>query len=159
MNRLCHYMESVQLCITAQTRADTRQEVWKLYQSPKTYAGYYEPVTRAVRELFKQKRMDRILDAGKDLPEAAGERPWMGRPACLEAVCPDREILVNCLVDYFYRERPSSNKDFLWNTYGDVMYENLKKNKGLATARFPFPDPEGSISYLGYRYSLKEVTL
>ena len=39
------------------------------------------------------------------------------------------------------------------------MYENLKKNKSLATARFPFPDPEGSISYLGYRYSLKEVTL
>ncbi len=149
MNRLCHYMESLRLDIAARTRADTKKEIWKLYQSSKPYDSYYRPVVEALREVMKQKSADQILDIG-------GGRSFA---ACLEAVCPDQEILTNCLVDYFYQERPASNKELLWSTYGFHMYENLKKNKSLATARFPFPDPEGSISYLGYRYSLKEVTL
>lgn len=149
MNRLCHYMESLRLNIAAHTRADTKQEIWRLYQSPKPYKDYYKPVVKALRELLKQKHIDQILETGGK----------SSLTACLEAACPDPDILVNCLVDYFYRERPASGKDFLWNAYGLRMYENLKKNKNLATARFPFPDPEGSIFYLGYRYSLKEVTL
>lgn len=69
------------------------------------------------------------------------------------------QIVTNCLVDYFYRDYPRSNKDILWRSYGKYIYRNVRKNTGAETFYFPFPAEDGSIAYMGYRYELKELSV
>ena len=76
----------------------------------------------------------------------------------MDECCSNVYDLVDCLVHIFYVENPSSNKDLLWNTYGDIIFENIKvkTNKPIL---FPFPSESGEIEYLHDRFELKEVYL
>ena len=80
----------------------------------------------------------------------------------LDKVNKNPYIIVNCLVDYFYKEKPKSNKDLLWTTYGKYIYKNIIENTGNTTALFPIPCDDMKkydLQYLGYNYKLQEVKL
>jgi hypothetical protein len=76
----------------------------------------------------------------------------------MKSVCKNPYIVVNCLIDYFYKEKLSANKDILWNTYGKYIFNNVKLNTKDKIV-FPIPDNDGNIKYMGKKYSLKEVEL
>jgi len=77
----------------------------------------------------------------------------------MNRVCSNESELVNYLIRLFYEEKKNSNKDVLWNTYGDVIFENVKHNRADSPILFPSPSPSGDIKYLNKTYSLKQVTL
>jgi hypothetical protein len=74
----------------------------------------------------------------------------------INSVCSNVYIAVNVLVDYFYKGMPNSNKTMLWKLYGKYICKNVKLNT-VGKSYFPFPDNEGTISYLGKKYTMKEV--
>lgn len=67
-------------------------------------------------------------------------------------------VVVNCLVDYFYRDNPSSNKEILWASYGKYIFNNILVNTSELIS-FPFPSADGDITYLGKKYKLMEVEM
>jgi hypothetical protein len=76
----------------------------------------------------------------------------------LNKFCSNVHQVVNCLVDYFYIYNPKSNKDIMWNTYGKYLYNNVKRNY-KHKVKFPLPDINGDILYLGKAYSMREIKI
>ena len=74
----------------------------------------------------------------------------------INMVCSDSYLVTNVLLDYFYVNKPSSNKDILWGAYGKYIYQNVKE-KCSGTVLFPFPNKNGGIKYLETNYSVKEI--
>jgi hypothetical protein len=74
----------------------------------------------------------------------------------MDEVCSNVYELVNDLIELFYVEFPSVSKDFLWDTYGKYIVNNLKRNYNKSIL-FPIPDESGNIEYLNKKYSLQEV--
>ena len=68
----------------------------------------------------------------------------------------DISIIANCLIDYFYIEKNTLNKDILWDLYGDIICQNVKNNS-TNPIMFPLPDENGDILYMGKTYSYKEI--
>jgi hypothetical protein len=80
----------------------------------------------------------------------------------LKSACTNSSIVVNCLIDYFYVEKPNSNKDLLWESYGKFIFKNIKNNTSNKKILFPFPSDNMNkvdLQYLGYDYILKEIIL
>ena len=74
----------------------------------------------------------------------------------LEKICKDEFELVDYLVEIFYIDKPSFNKNLLWGAYGKEIFENVKNNnKGVVV--FPIPNKNGDIEYLNQKYKLGEV--
>ena len=72
----------------------------------------------------------------------------------------DIDIVVNCLVDYYYTYNPKANKDVLWKMVGKYIVENIKENTESKSVLFPFPtDTTSDIKYMGYDYELREVEM
>lgn len=58
-----------------------------------------------------------------------------------------------------YELHPSRTKDFCWSIFGNQIVENLKKNSTV-TPKMPVLDEKnGTISYLGKKYSVVEVNV
>ena len=72
--------------------------------------------------------------------------------------CSDVYELTDYLINIFYVDFPNSNKDLLWNTYGNCIFKNIK-DKNSTPVQFPIPDAEGTINYLEDKFLLKEVTI
>ncbi|MBY6842783.1 hypothetical protein [Clostridium botulinum] len=76
----------------------------------------------------------------------------------MDEICSNTSELVDYLIKIFYIEFPSSNKDLLWNIYGQYIFENIR-DKNQSKVYFPMPDKQGNIVYLNDRFSLKGVKL
>lgn len=76
----------------------------------------------------------------------------------MDELCSNTYELVDYLINIFYVEYQGDNKDLLWNTYGDIIFNNIK-NKNQNPILFPIPDKKGDIEYLHQKFSLKEVVL
>lgn len=64
--------------------------------------------------------------------------------------------VVNILVDDCYGNKNNKNLEILWRYYGNIIFENLLKNK-KDKIYFPLKSDKGSIKYLGYNYELREI--
>ena len=74
-------------------------------------------------------------------------------------VCNNIEIITNVLVDYLYdTDRIRSKKTLLWQICGQTMFNNVMRNSGYKI-EFPFRDPNGDLTYMGNKYTMKEVKL
>ena len=58
----------------------------------------------------------------------------------------------------FYIDELESNKEILWNVYGQYIVENLIRNK-QDNILIPMPNEKGDIEYLKNKYKLKEVII
>ena len=130
---------------------------------------YYEEVKSIIKEFISEQRSIIIANSIDDEYENSDDNNEVYLDTTSEDLY-DRlnkincnpYIIVNCLVDYFYKEKPKSNKDLLWTTYGKYIYKNIIDNTGNTTALFPMPcgdDEKGDLQYLGYNYKLQEVKL
>jgi hypothetical protein len=71
-------------------------------------------------------------------------------------VCSNLDQLTNIIVDICYNKHSQSSKDFAWKMCSNGMIKNIyKNNKNIISV--PIKYENGTIEYLGERYSLKEV--
>jgi hypothetical protein len=66
--------------------------------------------------------------------------------------------LANIAVDICYILKPSDNKSFVWNIFGEEIVENIETNR-QGRIVVPFQNPKGNIEYLGEYYSLFEIEI
>ena len=152
MNLLCKYIESLDFKISNKIKTDGNDEIYQLYKSDVEYLDSYKFVINGFKkfnEIAREKKIsnnsDLLYETNLDLFHY------------LSKLCSNPYIVLNCLIDYFYLENPKSNKDMLWMNYGELICKNIVKNSKSTTTLFPFPDNEGDIEYMGYKYKLKEV--
>lgn len=170
MNLLCKYIESINFGISQKTKVDAELFDCEVYKRNEfEYIDYYEEVKSVIKEFISEQRSIIIANSVDDGCENSDDN----HEICLDITSEDLYerlnkinhnpyIIVNCLVDYFYKEKSKSNKDLLWTTYGKYIYKNIVENTGNATALFPMPcgdNEKGDLQYLGYSYKLQEVKL
>ena len=73
-------------------------------------------------------------------------------------LCSNINELVNYLVEIFYVDMRSCNKDILWKTFGKTMFTNVY-NKSSKKVFIPQIEDDGEYTYLFDRYNVLEVDL
>lgn len=170
MNLLCRYIEKIDFHISQKTKTDAASFDYELYKRKNLdYTEYYDEAASVIRIFLSEQRnllvtnstengYDNADDDNLPIPDNTTDDLYER----LAGVSSNPYIIVNCLIDYFYREKPKSNKDLLWKTYGKFICKNIAANSGQAAALFPMPcgDREDyDLQYLGYHYKLQEVRL
>lgn len=171
MNLLCKYLESIDFKISRQTKADTKSTIYEHYKCSQTeYLEYYDLVVQEFKNYMKEQRQNLILAIPGSTSASDHEADSVNAfdTLCeylhqrLAQIHSDPNVILNCLIDYFYMESPSANKDILWKAYGKYIYRNLLQEMETPhSVMFPFPTTAADydLSYLGYHYKLQEVTL
>lgn len=163
MNLLCRYIENIDFHILQKTKSDAGSFDCEIYKRKDLdYMDYYEEVTSAIRKFLSEHQSRMVINTTEDGNDTLSDNAAEDLYKRLAGICSNPYIIVNCLIDYFYREKPKSNKDFLWQTYGKFIYKNITANSGQSTALFPMPcgDKEDcDLQYLGFHYKLREVRL
>ena len=138
MNLLCKYIESINFGISQKTKVDAELFDYEIYKrSEFEYMDYYEDVKFAIKEFVSEQRSIIIANSVEDEYENSDDDHEIYLDTTSEDLY-DRlnkincnpYIIVNCLVDYFYKEKSKSNKDLLWATYGKYIYKNIVENTG-----------------------------
>lgn len=171
MNLLCKHIESINFGISQKTKTDDTLFDYTIYKRKAfEYMEYYEDVKKAFKEFLSEQRnvilAQNIDEDGYENSDSYHET-YLNNTSehlfeQLSKINNNPYIVVNCLVDYFYKENPRSNRDLLWVTYGKYIYKNIVENTGANTALFPMPcrdNEQEDLKYLGYSYKLQEVRL
>lgn len=165
MNMLCKYLESFREEISQQVAIVDQTDFYKLYQNPNVTCSktLYNKIRDAMKEHLTAKTKSRSAGLytleynNKEAENTYFEERELLKERFL-GITNNIDVIVNCLVEFFYKERPKSKKEVLWFAFGDVMFNNVKENtKGKIL--FPIEDKHGDILYLGKRFSWKEVTM
>lgn len=72
------------------------------------------------------------------------------------SVCSNGTMATDYLVDIYYNHFKTKSKSLLWGEFGQYILENMKSKSNRVS--FPVLDENGK-SYLGKRYSIKEIVL
>jgi len=167
MNLLCKHIESINFEINKKIKATDSEDIVKYYQNvnhPYTKEQYAD-ITEVLNQYIKGVRYDKLLPDDKDndfnfnkdaITEYKVNNDMLEKN--INKICSDVYLITNVLINYFYNEKPSANKDVLWSTYGKYIYKNVKEKSNLKIM-FPFPDKNGDIKYMGTNYSPKEIKL
>lgn len=73
-------------------------------------------------------------------------------------VCSNIDAVTNILVDYYYKNKPSANKELLWRLVGKRIIQNILE-KTNHSIRFPVAAEDGDIKYLGNIYKIEDITI
>ena len=167
MNLLCKYIEGINFEINKKIKSLDDSNIISIYinkEHPYTNEQYKE-VINILNQHINKIRYNKILfnDVANDynyddniIQDFKIDNDLLEQE--LNNFCSDVYLVTNILIDYFYKDKISSNKDILWNTYGKYIYNNVKKNN-IDNPKFPFPNKYGKINYLGLNYSLKELNI
>jgi len=167
MNLLCKYIEGINFEINKKIKSLDDSNIISIYinkEHPYTNEQYKE-VINILNQHINKIRYNKILfnDVANDynyddniIQYFKIDNDLLEQE--LNNFCSDVYLVTNILVNYFYKEKISGNKDILWNTYGKYIYYNVKENT-INNPKFPFPNKYGKINYLGLNYSLKELNI
>jgi hypothetical protein len=167
MNLLCRYIESINFEISQKTKIVENKDIIKYYQNDAhPYSEeQYDNIIKVFKNHISGIQYDKLLPNDNDEDSRFDEdtiREYKVDNDTLEKninkVCSDVYLVTNVLLTYFYKVKPSVNKDILWSTYGKYIYKNIKE-KSLTKSLFPFPDKKGDIEYLGTKFALKEISI
>ena len=166
MNLLCKYIEGINFEINSKIKVVSLDDITTNYKNDDhPYSDeQYNTIIEVLKEHIvgvKYDKLNQVDDVNNDNDYSEDEiREFKVDNDTLENkinnVCSDVYLVTNVLLDYFYVEKPSSNKDILWGTYGKYIYQNVKE-KSSGKILFPFPKKDGDIKYLEINYSLKEI--
>lgn len=175
MNKICHYIESVDFEIKKKVRSSQGFDYTSLLSSnfvlDKKFLKEIQKIVEENIELWRQllvrknslgigfytnsdienentKKFDENFKADKELK-------FQVLKSQLEDICSNEERLTNHLIYLFYVEKPSLNKSYLWNLVGKQIYENVKEK--TRSFYFPFKNPNGSLKFLYENYSIERV--
>lgn len=165
MNLLCRYIEGINFNINQKIKSSNSDLIPSLYinHNQEFSDDIYEKIVLELRNHIKGKRFDNLIPEEDDetskynddtVKEYKMDNDELENN--LNSICSNPYVVTNCLIKYFYEDRPSANKDILWNTYGKYIFKNVKANTNNKI-EFPFPDDKGDVVYLGKRYKLQEI--
>ena len=164
MNRICRYLENVNL--DNKHTKKQHDDIYKLYMCDgiEKNINTYNSVKRLVKSFFQSLREDvSMSDYSTSLKYVPDEEHKIINKYDLfkDAVtdlCSNINELVNYLVEIFYVDMKSCNKDILWKTFGKTMFTNVY-NKSSKKVLIPQIEDDGEYTYLFDRYNVLEVDL
>lgn len=157
MNLLCRYIEGINFQISQKIKISSNSDFYKLYKNLNfTYSEeLYENIKNIINEYIRSKKCKVINNNTFDDGSYVYDEMKDLKEKFINLGC-DINIIVNCLIDYFYIKKNTLNKDILWDLYGDIICQNVKNNS-KNPIMFPLPDENGDILYMGKTYSYKEI--
>lgn len=161
MNRICRYMESeVKEIKAARTDLKDEEGIFDIL-----YDGTVPTDLSLVEKMVAQYsdyndfcREHQLEDSEFNSYDQFYARV---RRDCLENISNNIQECANLAVYVCYKLNSTKSKDFCWNCFGEGIYQNLKQ-KAVANGldvRIPQRADDGSISYLGKKYSMQSVNL
>lgn len=163
MNRVCHYIESVDFNIR-RFNNNNQNKVYKKYIDIgiKKNTGRYALVKKTLKDFIKFLQCDISMSdyasSQRMVPEE--EQKIISKYEIFKDkmgdVCSNSRELTNYLVELFYSEFKSLNKDFLWKCYGNIIFSNIYENSDK-TIRIPEIVDDGEFEYLFDKYNIVEV--
>ena len=138
MNRICHYIESVDFEIKKKVRStdgfNWQSLVSENFQPDKKLT---QAILDVIEEEMEKKKSDikslkltnpsLVRKNSVTLKDEFDKEAWINYlRARLEEVCSNDEKLSNHLVYIFYVEKQSLNKSVLWSLVGKTIYEIIK---------------------------------
>jgi hypothetical protein len=167
MNNICRYIESVDFDIknniSTTSDADTHLLLMRnrnivdkdLYDS---VLQQYKTTMKELSTLNKLKAKKTIYNKYDETKSATVNNIYEKFKENMNKICSDTYQLVDYLIHIFYVEHKSSNKDILWNAYGEYIFNNIR-DKNQNPVMFPIPTEGGSIKYLHDEFELMEVNI
>ena len=168
MNSLCKYIQSIDFDIKNKLKIKTDNDLYKLYMDdsiPKNndlYKKVLKQYNSFMRELKDLNNMgiNGSFDKSKynDESNEIVINIYNIFKNKMFKICSNAFELTNYLVEIFYCEYKNSNKDILWNSFGEYIFNNVK-NKNDKPILFPISNNKGNIIYLNKKYKLKRVII
>lgn len=164
MNRICRYLESIDFDI--KHPKEHHEDIYKLYMCDgiEKNINTYNSVKRSVKSFFQSLREDiSMSDYSISLKYVPDEEHKIVNKYDLfkdtmTDLCSNINELVNYLVEIFYVDMRSCNKDILWKTFGKTMFTNVY-NESSKKVLIPQIEDDGEYTYLFDRYNVLEVDL
>lgn len=160
MNRICRKVEDIMSGYISEIRTQKRFD----YSILKSNVGYTKHQYYDIRKLYldhleKLKSISQDINSGSPTDEELHDRRrnmiQQFSVACI-AICPRVDRLCDIVLDVCYKKE--GTKQFAWDVAGTQIINNmLKRSNGII--RYPYRDDNGSISYGGARFSVKELEL
>lgn len=167
MNLLCRYIEQVDFEITKKLKETGTFDYTVMIDKDVPFTD--EEYAAVIKILKEYNIVAKAISIRKDVEESGAADDFHEysryRVFCetyLEAMADklcNMDLVTNCLVKYFYEENPKANRELFWDVAGQYIFEHIKKNLGAETVMYPFLDPDGDITYLNKRYTMREVSL
>lgn len=165
MNLICKYVEKVDFDINRKIKSQGEFD-WSIYKNKN--ANYTDSEYKVVIKLLKdrlQKFKHEIRTTPDDQSCKFDSGEWFYYLLGLEdleddflEICSDVNAVTNILVDYYYRDKPTANKELLWRLVGKYMIENLYGQTDNSIY-FPVANENGDIKYLGNTYKLEKILI
>jgi hypothetical protein len=164
MNRICHYMESINFNIKAKLKKTKQCQISHVYirkSVPKNDLNYLlvlDAIRRFKNDLAVKNDtffMQNRHETNQAQREARDNLFKMVKME-LNDITSDKFELTNYLVEIFYKEFPSYNKNILFQLCGKYMVENVKQNCG-GVIQVPMLDEDGDFVFLNQKYRVEEV--
>lgn len=166
MNNICRHIESVNFNIKSSIKKSTIEDIHLILMrndilvDTKIYdiiLVEYKNMNSEIRKLNNIKNTS-VRNKFDESMSQSVNKVYEKFKNKMNELCSDIYELTDYLIKIFYVEFPNSNKDLLWNTYGEYIFKNIK-DKNLNEVLFPFPDKKGTINYLEDKFLLKEVII
>ena len=164
MNMLCHYMEDIKKNIKINIKDCSNMSYIASYKSGHTEniePTIYNKVYGLVKEL-RQELKDSVKNINKnDYNNDVGSvlsNIYEVYKNKLFKICSNQNIIIDCLIDIFYVDFPSYNKDVLWGLFGNEIYNNVLNNNSNII-EYPELQDDGEILYLGKKYGIAQFNI
>ncbi|WP_182004690.1 RNA dependent RNA polymerase [Priestia aryabhattai] len=166
MNNICRYIESVDFKIKHLLKTDIDENIHLKYLNDENrifdeekisdIVSIYSNYKKIVNQLSSEIKGDKKSKFNEEIYNEINGQHEKFKNDVLEVMSNEVE-LVDYLVHIFYKLNPSYNKDLLWNTYGQTIFNNIMKN--VSEYMVPVETSEGdhSIDYLNKKYKLVKV--
>ena len=167
MNKICHYMEKHLSEIKRKRHMKTPEHLVKSMYSGTNLNFAEEDIEymnaqyldyKAQKDSLRVKRKSDYTHSVSQTSEFI-KYPLAIRDRITNKFIGDVQYACDLAIYVCYELHPSRTKDFCWSIFGNQIVENLKKNSTV-TPKMPVLDEKnGTISYLGKKYSVVEVNV
>jgi hypothetical protein len=164
MNLLCHYLEGVRDNIKINIKNYSNMSYLDSYKSniqeqvdPDIYNKIHKIIKELRVELKNSASCNNKNDFNSDLNNDFNNIYEIYRNKLFK-VCSNQDMLINCLINIFYIDFTSYNKDVLWNLFGNEIFQNVLKNNSKII-NYPVLKEDGEILYLGKKYGIEQFEI
>lgn len=164
MNLLCHHMEKIKNNIKINIKDCSNLSYLSSYKkeideeiSPDIYNKIYKLIKELRAELKASVSNSNKNDFDNDIKNNI-DNIYEFYKNKLFQICSNQDIVINCLVDIFYVDFPSYNKDVLWGLFGNEIFNNVVNNNS-EIIDYPVLQDDGDILYLGKKYAVKQFDI
>lgn len=166
MNNLCKHIESINFDIKNQVKIESDNDIYKSYMNEHSQwinreynlvVKKYDEAVKSIIESVRTGTWDRAIKVpNAELSTSHHKTKYDQIELSLNSLNIPLDRTVNYLIYYLYIEKNKLSKDILWNVYGSVIVDNIKRRK-KGKISIPIKSETGNLHYLGDRYEFKVV--